>query len=522
MIPVPPSRLFMTTRTLPVRLAAILFCCCTGVTVLAQSAGKSDTERLRDLEDIVRQLRQQNQSLQERVGQLERDRGRVPETLAPPVAAVQASPSTNQAPVASQQSDASAMKQAPSLFGALRNPPEAAQPIGRQSPVVDRDAFEDEQVSAPRPGDLTLDPKYRGFFPIPSTPVLIKINAKPRVDFIADSHNPGDPSRFRPGQVPTEGTPGYGGPSEFNVTAQGSRLMLDVRAPELTGSPRFYYENDFFGSSGNSMSLRVRHLYGQVYNVVLGQTWSTFADPDAFPDTVDYELANSSILTRSPLVRYIQPLNEQWQLNFGLEQPDSKVDTGSSGGSSKNRAPDFGANVRWEKADQAHIQLSGLARLLGSSGGAFGDQEAFGGGLNLSGAVKVFGRDNLIGQVTYGEGIGRYGHDSGSFNTDAIVDSAGDLVALPYLGLLVGYTHYWSDQLRSSLTYGYVTVDNEGDQAAVAYHRTHYGALNLIWQPFEFKHLSIGLEGLYGVNEVKNGATGDDWRVQLGIIYSLF
>jgi hypothetical protein len=48
------------------------------------------------------------------------------------------------------------------------------------------------------------------------------------------------------------------------------------------------------------------------------------------------------------------------------------------------------------------------------------------------------------------------------------------------------------------------------------------GALNLIWQPFKFERLNVGLEGLYGVNEVKNGDTGDDWRVQVGIIYSLF
>ncbi len=90
------------------------------------------------------------------------------------------------------------------------------------------------------------------------------------------------------------------------------------------------------------------------------------------------------------------------------------------------------------------------------------------------------------------------------------------------LGLAASYTHHWNDRLRSSLTYGYVTVDNEAAQAALAYHRTHYGALNLIWQPFPFKNLNLGLEGLYGVNEVKSGATGEYWRVQLGVVYSLF
>lgn len=503
----------MRARTLHRWLAAIILCFCTGVTALAQSPPvKSDSERLLELEGIVQQLREQNQSLQHRVGELERDR-----------AGAVGAAGSNQLPVFSPQPGTNSVgKSSANLVQLLKAPPGQEQPLGQQSPIIDRGAFQDEQVSAPRPGDLTLDPKYRGFFPVPNTPVLIKINAKPRVDFIFDSQNPGDPSRFRPGQFPTEGSAGYGGPSEFNVSAQGSRLMLDVRAPETSGHPRFYYENDFFGGSGDAMSLRVRHLYGQVYNVVVGQTWSTFVDPDAFPDTIDYDLANSSVLTRSPLIRYILPLNEQWQLNFGIEQPDSKVDAASSGGSAKDRAPDFGANVRWEKAGLGHVQLSGMVRMLGISGGSTGNQEVFGGGLHLSGAVKMFRRDNVIGQITYGHGIGRYGHDSSAFNTDAALDAGGELVALPYFGLLVGYTHHWNDRLRSSLTYGYVAVDNEPGQAATAYHRTHYGALNLIWQPFESKRLNVGLEGLYGVNEVNNGNTGDDWRVQVGIIYSLF
>lgn len=506
----------MKTRIPHCRLAAMILCLCMGSPLPAQSPAKSDSERLRELEEVVLQLREQNQSLQQRVAELERGKAKPTPTLPP-------ADSVDEGSVTESQSGINSIsKSSASLVQTLKTPPEQGPPLGQQSPVIDRDAFQDDQAGAPRPGDLTLDPIYRGFFPVPTTPVLIKLNAQPRVDFIFDTHNPGDPSRFRPGQFPTEGSPGYGGPSEFNVSAQGSRLMLDVRAPGSSGNPRFYCENDFFGGSGDSMSLRIRHLYGQLYNVVVGQTWSTFVDPDVSPDTVDYERANSSITTRFPLIRYIQPLNEEWQLNFGIEHPDSKVSVENSGGSAKDRAPDFGANVRWEKAGLAHVQLSGIARLLGISGGSNGSQEVVGGGGNLSGAVRVFGRDNVIGQITYGEGIGRYGHDSSAFDTDAALNGSDDLVALPYFGLLLGYTHHWNDRLRSSLTYGHVTVDNEPGQTATAYHLTHYGSLNLIWQPFELKRLHVGLEGLYGVNEVSNGDTADDWRLQVGIIYSLF
>jgi hypothetical protein len=36
------------------------------------------------------------------------------------------------------------------------------------------------------------------------------------------------------------------------------------------------------------------------------------------------------------------------------------------------------------------------------------------------------------------------------------------------------------------------------------------------------KRLSVGLEGLYGKKETQNGATGDVWRIQMGLVYSLF
>jgi hypothetical protein len=65
--------------------------------------------------------------------------------------------------------------------------------------------MDDQQESAPRPNDLTLDPKYRSFVPIPNTPVLIKFNTKPRVDFTDDPQNTGNPDRFVTAQIPVDG-----------------------------------------------------------------------------------------------------------------------------------------------------------------------------------------------------------------------------------------------------------------------------------------------------------------------------
>jgi hypothetical protein len=391
---------------------------------------------------------------------------------------------------------------------------------GHASEIKQRPAVNDQQVAAPRPNDLTLDPKYRGFVPIPNTPVLIKFNAKPRTDFTDDPQNTGNPDRFVTAQIPVDGDFFKNGGNQFNVNAKGSQLSLDVRAPDVPGSPRFYYQNDFFGSGGGELEFRVRQLWGQIYNLVVGQTFSVFEDPDAWPDTVDYEGPNSAIFARRPLARYQWQLNKKWQVNFGLEKPGAEVDTSIDPDAHQvNHAPDGGLNVRWEDSNYGHVQLGAIVRDIGVKGPTVGNQSTFGWGVNLSSSLNVFDGDSMQTQLTYGEGLFRYFNDD-FMNNDAAFDSSGHLKAIPAFGAMIGYTHKWSDYFRSTATYGYVHLDNQFSQDPSAYHQTHYASLNLVWQAR--KHLTVGFEGLYGHKEEKSGADGDAFRLQLGVVYYIF
>jgi hypothetical protein len=396
--------------------------------------------------------------------------------------------------------------------------------VGHPSPIEDRGALRDEQEGAPRPNDLTLDPKYRGYIPVPNTPVLVKFNAKPRLDMMMDSRNSGNPDRFVPAQIPLEGTPQYGGGTQFNMNAKGSQLSLDVRAPDLPGNFRFYYNNDFFGSGG-AMGYRLKQLYGQFFNVTAGYTFSIFEDPDIWPDTVDYEGPNSAVFARQPTARYLWAINDHWQMNFGVQQPSSDIDGGPAGSpfngaSANNQAPDGGFNVRWEDAKIGHVQFATILRDLGARNpGVVDDQNVLGWGLNLSSGINVFERDSMQAQLTYGEGIFHFANDN-FFNNDAAYDASGRLQALPYFGALAGYTHHWSDNFRSTASFGFINLDNELSQGPDAYHQTYYGSLNLVWQLR--KRLSVGIEGLYGKKEVQSGDSGDVFRTQLGLVYSFF
>jgi DcaP outer membrane protein len=479
----------------------------------------------------VEALNEQVKVLEKKVAELEKDKAKA-------AAAAAAGGAARTASFQQPMNDQAGAAPRPTVPGQAQPVPEEDQPPaippGRPSPVPPRDTFNDEQEAAPRPDDLLLSNKFRGFIPVPNTPVLIKFNAKPRVDFTWDPRNTGNNSKFVTATIPLDGSPDHGGGSVFNINAKGSRLMFDVRAPQVAGTPRFYFENDFFGSGPQEFNFRVRHIYGQIYNVIVGQTFSVFEDPDIWPDTVDFQGPNSMLSRRRPQARYQLPLSKEWNLNFSLEQPGSQpsdfVDSTTTPATTTtvngaNHMPDGGMNARWEKADVGHVQLSTILRDVSSkeftaAGQTLGRDSVFGWGLNLAGSFQVFKRDSVQSQITYGEGIGSYSNDASTFKTDGAFNESNNLVALPYFGLMVGYTHWWAEQWRSTVSYGYVDMDNEASQGPTAYNKTHYVSLNIVSQIR--KRLSVGLEGLYGVNTVANGDRGDAFRLQVGLIYKLF
>ena len=402
----------------------------------------------------------------------------------------------------------------------------AGEQVGQQSPVTYRGALDDQQEAASRPKEFTLDPKYQGFIPIPNTPALIKFNAKPHLDLISDNRNAGNQNRFVPASFPLKGSADYGGGQQFHMNANATQLRLDVRAPEMAGNFRFYYQNDFFGSGSDTgdMKYRVQHIYGQFYGFKAGFTYGVFEDPDSWPDTVDYEGPNAVLFSRRPVAQYTHAWSDNWNTTFGVEEPDIYVDVntgGNTNATSLTRMPDLGFNTRYEKAGFGHLQFSTLFRNLGVQDDTGSDHHVFGWGVNLGADLDLTKRDSLQLLAVYGEGVGGQGNDAGFLNSDAAFDATGDLEALPYWSLMAGLTHRWSDTLRSTATYGYVNLDNSSGQAATFYHTSHYASANVVWQLR--KRLSVGLEALYGLMEARNGVdSGDHWRVQLGMVYSLF
>ena len=378
--------------------------------------------------------------------------------------------------------------------------------------------FNQDEEDAPRLYNAPLEPEEPGFFHLPGTRTMMRLDGSVRSDFIYDPRNSTLSDAFVVSSIPI---PSVSGNGNFLVSVRGSRAMADFLIPVgEQGQARTFIQLDFVGPNGTT-SPRLRHFYGQLGNVLVGQTFTNFMDPDAFADTLDTQGANSAISARVPQARYSFGLGGGASASVSLELPSSSILFSIAGTpiTPTTPAPDGTFRFRYEWK-RGHIQLASVFRDLGVKFPDGTHESTFGWGLNATGGVEVHGKDNIVLGVAYGHGIARYMGDSAGLNLDAAPISPTNLSlrALPVFGTYGSYQHYWSTAVRSSLTGGFVQLQNTAFQSANIFHNSVYSAANLIWSPIG--SLDLGAEFLYGRVEAKSGVSAGDPRVQFTGRYS--
>ena len=231
----------------------------------------------------------------------------------------------------------------------------------------------------------------------------------------------------------------------MTVNARPSRFNFDLRTPTGVGHMRAFIEADFAG--GNN-SLRLRHAYGQWRRWIFGQTWSTFSDPEAEPDGIDFEGLNAIILFRQAMIRWTAAPAERIRVAFALEDPRPDI-TGADG---VNQVPEIIFRARWEPTRGGHLQTAGLLRQIhGAPPDRMNDVVGgFGWGFTFTGRLPspVWGeRDNIMFQHNLGAGIGRYISDlSAEGGQDGVYDpEANEMRVLSAYSGYIGYEHWWTE-----------------------------------------------------------------------------
>jgi hypothetical protein len=384
--------------------------------------------------------------------------------------------------------------------------------------TADYKLFSEDEQAAARYDNVPLDPRYPNYFRLPGTRTFMKIGGYAKSDLTFDPRPAGDQERFIPASIPIPAS--LASVSNSTVSVRPSRINVDFLVPiEKERALRFFFEMDFFGSS--STTPRLRHVYAQGKNVLIGQTFSNFMDPDAGPDTLDFQGPNSQVSIRNPQVRYTHRFSKKTTASISAEKPSSDVafKTPEFNAQPNSPSPDGTVQIRYELS-RGHVQLAGLFRDISASLPDGRSDSVFGWGFNLAGLFKTIGKDTFVYQGAYGNGIQRYINDTSGLGIDAAVISAQKphLEAVPAIATYGGYQHFWNPKLRSSAVFGFLQAENTAAQVASAFHRSEYSAVNLIWSPIA--SLSFGSEFLYGWRVNKDNSTGNAPRIQLSAKYN--
>ena len=273
-----------------------------------------------------------------------------------------------------------------------------------------------------------------------------------------------------------------------------------------------FVEGDFFGDNNH---FRLRHAYGEVGRLLVGQTWTTFTDVAAAPATIDFEGSVSNVNRRQSQIRWTQPILRD-ALSFAISLEDTQfivIAPPSLPGDARSPSPDVVARLRLTR-DWGRFQFAYLGRTGGfqPTGGAVQTGKAW--GLNYTGVVMLLESTKVYYQILHGEGIGSY-RDL----PDAVPVSATADEALPLFGWMVGITHDWNDRFSSNFTYAANRLDNTPLQSADDVSQTTYLAANLIWSPLE--RVKVGIEYLYGTRENVDLSRADAQRIQSAVAFIL-
>ena len=172
------------------------------------------------------------------------------------------------------------------------------------------------------------------------------------------------------------------------------------------------------------------------------------------------------IAARKHQFRYTHPLDDHNSVGVSVEKSgtDTPFSTQFGAPVGTSKFPDLIGFYRYEN-NHGHIHAATLFRNvggivpneqilnLGRHTGAFGESLSGVWGLPLK-------KDSVQFQLVFGKGISNYYNDNFGLGTDVGFDAKGHLVATPTGSGQFGFTHNWTDKLRTSLSYGYLRINS--------------------------------------------------------------
>jgi hypothetical protein len=306
------------------------------------------------------------------------------------------------------------------------------------------------------------------------------------------------------------------GETAFFMRANQSRLGIDISQQTPIGDGFGRLELDFLGSGATA---RVRHAFGGMGPVLVGQTWSTFSDVNSLPLTVDLDGPSSSVAERTVQIRYTREIDESFVMAVGVESPKLEVDEPDTLTlrPAFQTFPDVAAWTR-HRAGWGHLQISGVLRSI-SVRNAAGNLDVLAGyGGLFSGRVGLAGEDALLFQAVLGSGISKFITAFAGRNLDVIFNPiSGEFETLGVGGGYASYDRVWTETLHSYFTAGLISIFNKIYEEDSAFNHAEYVSANLFWDPGHGGR--VGLEYTFGRRVNKDQQDGIANRIAFIFYY---
>ena len=376
---------------------------------------------------------------------------------------------------------------------------------------------------------------FPGSFLIPGTNTSLKIGGIAKWDAIYDMSAGISPAASQvaiPFAIPLNGSSGHAIHGSLLNDVRQSNFSFDARTPTSYGELDVFALMDFFGQQTtqnvnlngvDAWTQRVVYFYGTLGPLMAGQTPSLWFDGDSLPEVVDptpYVGQNDGLSNRHTTIRYTYAGAGGFSVAGAVEQPNPSgfdnttgatwQDLGLSGG--WVQVPDFIGKVSLYQG-WGHIAAAVLVRdqIVRATGVRF-SKTTWGG--HISGHLNTFGKDALRASFMVGTGLGEYLSDMGSnagLQVSSLSINPASVAAPVSYGAFLGYTHWWTDELRSSLMAGWSHVDLSTSAITTvssqnALDKRHIGTtLNLIWSPVP--QVDLGLEYSWIQRETQSKTT---------------
>lgn len=402
----------------------------------------------------------------------------------------------------------------------------AAAPLARADAISDLkaqidalqkqvDAMSKAAPAAPAPAGAVTGGDIPGSFKLPGSNTSIKFGGYIKADAIFSNRSVGGggDQNLEAGSIPL-GSQASGEKGQLTMHARQTRFNMTTSTPSSMGEVRTFFEGDFFGAPGNevvsnSNNLRMRHAFGSIGGLLVGQTWSNFMDVGAGPEVLDFGGPVGAIFIRQTQVKYTQKFGSgQWSAS--LENPESNI--AGVGPVGDDRLPDVVGRVDLN-VGKNRLTFTGMARQIRIDTAAASDNK-WGGAVGFSGVIPTFGKDSASFTTNYGNTIGRYAvglFPDGAIKANGNLDLSNTWIAM------ASYQHWWNADLRSTVALsGLRTKFGEGVGGAQT-RNAESAHLNLIWSPV--KNTNVGIEYIYGHRTLRDGRAGVLNRVQTSAQY---